>query len=529
MPSERTAPGRNKYANPARRIWLNSGKSGIVIIGRLCYHIHGNKKQESRKLSMYFGKKLVRTAAVTALAAFTLYGSTREINIAREMSIASESGAGQDTLLGSLGNLNDKETIYFWYTDDNMTSLLNSAAVSFGEQEGVRVLPVLVSDGTYLETINEESLHGEQAPDVYLISNDSLEKAYLAGLAGEIRDEDGFCSADGYPDAALDAVSYHGKYVAYPYYYDTVTLLYNDTYFREWAAQQAQKELSGENSDGEEAENGSETAETTEYTEEQLTALTEQYYTEGVPSTVDDILNIADGYDPPEGLEYIMKWDLSDILYNYWLVGNYMIVGGDTGDDESSIDIYNGATLQGLLTYQNLNQFFSIEADEVDYDSVLEEFIAGKIMFTIVSSDAVAVLENAQADGTLAYEYAFVTMPDVSDELASRSMSSTVCVAVNGYSEHKDLANRFARYLVTYEADSLYDRIGKLPARSGIVTDALAVFEQEYAESVSMPKMMETGNYWMQLEVLFSKVWNGEDADTLLSELADQINAQIME
>lgn len=471
---------------------------------------------------MYFGKRLVRAAAVVALAAFALYGSLREMS------------TEQEPLLGSLGDLSAKETIYFWYTDETMTSLLNSAAVTFGEENQVRVLPVLVSSNEYLEAINEESLHGSQMPDVYLISNDSLEKAYLAGLASEIRDEEGFCSADNFPEAALDAVTYHDKYVAYPYYYDTAVLLYNDTYLQEWAVQQAEKDLSGEASDGEDAEGEATEGETSEtetaaYTEEELAALTAEYYTNGVPGTVDDILDIADSYDPPESLEYIMKWDLSDILYNYWLVGNTMIVGGDTGDDESNIDIYNDETLQGLLTYQNLNQFFSIEADEVTYDSVLEEFIAGKIMFTIVSSDAAAQLESAAADGTFTYEYAFATMPDVSAELRSRSMSSTGCVAVNGYSEHKDLANAFVQYLVAYEADSLYDRIGRLPARSGVVTDALAVFEQEYAESVSMPKMMETGNYWMQLEVLFSKVWNGEDADSLLQELAEQISAQIAE
>ena len=70
----------------------------------------------------------------------------------------------------------NKETIYFWYSDETLTDI-NSAAVAFGEREGVRILPVLNSESEYLEAINEATLHTGQAPDAYLLSNDLLEKA----------------------------------------------------------------------------------------------------------------------------------------------------------------------------------------------------------------------------------------------------------------------------------------------------------------------------------------------------------------
>ena len=105
----------------------------------------------------------------------------------------------------------------------------------------------------------------------------------------------------------------------------------------------------------------------------------------------------------------------------------------------------------------------------------------------------------------------------------------TYAVAVNGYSQHKELANRFAAYLVGECAESLYGRTQK--AAANLHTDQdnadLQVFKAEYADSISLPKMMETGNFWMQLEGLFSKVWNGADANALLEELAGQIDLQI--
>ena len=97
----------------------------------------------------------------------------------------------------------NKETIYFWYTDDALTDYLNSAAVTFGEENDVRVIPILKTGMEYLEEVNRASLSDEEAiPDVYMLSNDSLGKAYLAGLAAPIAD-DSVCNTDNFPQAAI--------------------------------------------------------------------------------------------------------------------------------------------------------------------------------------------------------------------------------------------------------------------------------------------------------------------------------------
>ena len=77
----------------------------------------------------------------------------------------------------------EKDTLYLWYTDEALTSYLTSAAVTYNENHDVRIVPVLQSGPEYLEQINAASLSGEEMPDLYILSHDSLEKAYLAGLA----------------------------------------------------------------------------------------------------------------------------------------------------------------------------------------------------------------------------------------------------------------------------------------------------------------------------------------------------------
>lgn len=478
---------------------------------------------------MFLKKRMIATAAVIAMAAAAVYGSTQE------MSQTQDTGERLQLFRG-------KETIYCWYSDEALSGYINAAAVSFGEQNKVRVIPVLTSDSEYLEAVNQETLHSDQIPDIYLLSSDSLEKAYLAGLATKVPDTEGICDTDHFSRAALAAVTYDDKIIGYPVYFDTSALVYNEDYLRTWATQQAEKELSGSSDNDEPVGEGEEIIEEDSLPEDQTTdqvtadeaavnALAEQYFAKALPPTVDDLLNIADTFDAPEGVEGVMKWDVNNIFYNYWIVGNYMIVGGDPGDDRNDININNPETIQCLEVYKALNQFFFIESDTVTYDSVIQDFIDGKTMFTIGTTDVVKRLEDAKADGSLTFNYGIARMPDVSAELQSRSLSVTGAAVINGYSEHKELADRFAAYLSEEYADGLYERSGKMPASIHAAENAdngaLAIFANEYADSVSLPKMLETGNFWMQLEVLFSKVWNGEDVTTLVQQLADNMSQQL--
>ncbi len=409
----------------------------------------------------------------------------------------------------------DKETIYFWYSDANMTDYFNSAAVAFGEQEDVRVIPVLTSDSEYLEALNQASFT-DQLPDVFLVQNDSLEKAYLAGLASMIQDEKGLCTTSHYPQTAISAATYKDKLIAYPYYYETSVFLYNKTYIDNWKQQQIEKAEQSEEEDDSEYDAG-----------EQLGVDISQMES-GIPSTMDEVLVFADNYDAPENVEAVLRWDVSDIFYNYFFVGNYMVVGGECGDDETQISIDNAETKKCLEIYQNLNQFFYIESDTVTYDSVVQDFIDGKIVFTVATTDVVKKLEDAKADGSFAYEYGLTTIPQPSAELQGKSLSVTSCIVVNGYSENKKIANEFAAFLTGDYYQNLYDRTGKVSANlsANLSNPMLAVFMEEYQNASSLPKLIETSHFWIQLEILFSRVWEGGDAEALLRDLSTQVQSQ---
>ncbi len=289
--------------------------------------------------------------------------------------------------------------------------------------------------------------------------------------------------------------------IAYPFYYETSFLLYNKTYMEDVLRARQENESGGED----------------------LGIV--------IPSTIDDILNFADEYDAPETVEAVFKWDVSDIFYNYFFIGNYISVGGDAGDDPMNINLYNEFAIQCLKVYQQLNQFFSIDTNIVTYEGILEEFLEGKTVFTIATTDAVGRLDAAKEAGEFLFEYGVAVIPDINIDYKSRGLSVTNAVVINGYSEKQEKANDFAKYIAYDKAEDLYKRGGKIPARYGVAFEnpEISKIMEEYEKSVSIPKMLETSNFWVQLEIVFTEVWKGEDVDTALFNMNEQITGQMDE
>lgn len=386
-----------------------------------------------------------------------------------------------------------KPTITLWYTDEALEDYLAGVALDYLEEKDVRVVPVLTSGVDYLETVNAASVNEENMPDLFILSNDSLEKAHLAGLAAEIEDTKGVVTTENFPQTALDAVTYRGKKVAYPLYFETSALVYNRTYL-----QNAATEL--------------------QVSEEEL-----------IPKTIEDIRSFADEYNAPETVEAVFKWDVSDIFYNYFFAGNYINVGGPCGDDASQIDIYNEEAVIGLKAYQDLSQFFSIDAENSSYDSVVQDFLEGKLVFTVATTDILTRLANEKAAGNFPYEYNAVPLPDINDQVLSRGLSVTNAVAVNGYGRKKDLANDFAAFLVSGDVDKMFGYSTRTPAYLHVENDTVGMdgFVEEYARSVPNPKMMSTANFWVQMEIACTKIWSGENVSDILKGLSEQIMTQV--
>lgn len=386
-----------------------------------------------------------------------------------------------------------KQTLRLWYADDAFTDFFNECAVAYNaRQNRVRVETKLITDLDYIKQVNDASVAGGEYPDLFLVGNNALERCVLGGLAAQVQDTEHFSDPTVYPQTARYAVTFGGRTYAYPLCFETAALLYNEEYLQAMSAA-----------------NGSDTM--------------------TIPSTIIDIINLAGNYNAPEKVDAIFKWDVSDIFFNYYFIGAYLNMGGPCGDDESQLDVYNQQLISCLKVYQQLTQFFSIDTQTDDYDSLIRDFAGGRIVFTVATSDAVERLRKMQERGETDIRYGVVRLPDSTNSLQTKSLSITDCLVVNGYSELQEEANLFIRYMIYSHLDGFYDRTGKAPALSAYeYSDAhMKGFVEAYENSVPLTKLREASNFWMLLENTFANVWNGADANESLRQLAKQLMIQI--
>lgn len=429
----------------------------------------------------------------------------------------------------------DHNSVIIWYTDEALTDYLNAMAVAYNEKNGVRVIPKLQSMDGYLENINEATLSGGEYPDLYIISNDMLEKAYLSGLAGKIIDDNNVVSDHNFPVAALNAVTYKDKTIAYPFYFETTALLYNKTYLLDSARNQILSE-EGTAAEAEEIAR-SEAAEGTDATETEIDTQnnldTEQKarirMEELLPTTFSELLTLANEYDAPSQVETFFKWDVKDIFYNYFFIGNYIDIGGACGDNTSILDIYNTDSINAMQVYQDMNQFFSFEYDDLTYASVIDEFMQGKLVFTTATTDIFRKIDTAVAEGEFGYDYGVIAMPELNDDLRTKNLSVTTTMVVNGYTDKKDDANAVAKFITIDNAGELYGMTGKLSTNKNVTYDNsnIGVFFKEYSDSEPMPKLMATSNFWLQFEVCFAEIWAGGSVSDKLKGLSEQMKYQV--
>ena len=411
-----------------------------------------------------------------------------------------------NSLRDRVENTGEAVELTIWYTDAKLNTFMLEAAEEYKEKTGITVNAQLISAVDYIETISDATFIKENGPDLFVAGSDLLQKALYAGI---VDDHVSYSEAekDNIPQKAFDAATCDGKLIGYPFYFESCFLLYN------------------------------------------------QYYAEDWPRSVDQILEYADAFEATsttEKVQSIFKWDVSDIFYNYFFIGNYVGLGGVNGDDKAQLSLSEGNVIKSLEYYQSLNEFFAIDEETVHNEDVIQEFIDGKIVFTIAKTDAIARLDQAIAEGKVPeYKleatrdeegneipprevdcfYGVGDIPNLSEELITRGLSVTNSIVVNNYSANRAYANDFAHYVSYERADQLYEQTGKVSVCKS-VTAGDENWERimvQYAGSVEIPKIIEMSNYWILMEIAFANIWNGADIMTEIGNVVAQMNMQLNE
>lgn len=372
-------------------------------------------------------------------------------------------------------------TVTIWYQDESYTEYLDYVAKQFtSENELVSITYQLVTSDNYVEYIYDESVHNGNAPDIFLMSTDSLEKASLMGLVAENTSYSSYYSEKNYGSAAVNAASYDGKLYGYPVSFNVPFLLYN-------------------------ADVASEVS-----TFGQLEEYVNTY-------TVDE---------NNQNITQLVTWDASDMFTNYGFSGNAINLGGSSGDDSSNLSVDKNTLVNNMTKFVNLRDIFGIDRNSASLDDVAAQFVEGKVAYTITDAKHLKTIVDSGVN------YAVCKVPDLDENTATGSMSENICAFVNPYAGHVQAAKAVAHAISYDYADKMYDTAGVLSARiiknkDKAYSTRVGKIYEIYGGSSVKAKFMGGMYFYTKYEILIHQVWDGDDINTSVESFVGEIKTGI--
>ena len=294
-------------------------------------------------------------------------------------------------------------TINVWYDNKDYERYLNTVASGLKAANNlITVNPVYIEAQDIIDTLYTETVRNNNAPDVYLMSSENSDKAYLLGLMLENDSYGDIYNENIYGKAAIKSASYKGKLYGYPVSFDMPVMVYNKKY----------------------------------------ASSVDSYY---------EIKQISDNYQVTEENQNIKKvfdFDASDMLINYPYVGRYMNIGGDVSENADIFTIDELNFKRALKEYASLKNTFGIDRNESTHESCLDEFIQNKLLYTIVNTSDLKKIDDSGVS------YGIIPVPYLSEGLESVPMSITTLAVVNPYTSDISVAKTVARAIsYDYAAD----------------------------------------------------------------------------
>lgn len=341
----------------------------------------------------------------------------------------------------------------FWYTDESLTDYFDTCARQYYEKTGVAVDVVLKDSLGFVETVYQSSMDDTGYPDIYMIQNDSLGKAWLYGLAAENEDADAFSA--GYAANAVAASSCDGKMYAYPLTFRTTVFVYQTSAFTE------------------------------------------------APGSIQSILDLAETSEIGITAGNLIEWDVTDEFYGFPFVGNSLSFETLDGG-KLKVNCDEALYQNELAYYQGLADTVEIDTETITRQQVLDDFSSGATLSAIVDSEDLSKISGM--------DYQVSVLPAMNEELSMKGCSYTELLVVNDFSKEQEKAADFAAYITTECEKDLEPATGHISVKSDAVTaDRSKVIYSQYENSTSVPNTMDVEEFLRELKNKLTAVWNGAD------------------
>ena len=328
-----------------------------------------------------------------------------------------------------------------WYADDSYADFFTEAAARYYAKTGKKVAVQYQDTIDYLGTIYDKTMQDDAFPDVYLLPGDNLEEAYLYGLVSVNQTDP---SGSGVLEKAVEAAAYEDRVLGYPLSYDACVFIYQTDYFTE------------------------------------------------APASLQAIIDYSNENEPAENVEYLLEWDVKDAFYDFPFVGN-SVTFAKSGSDELNVTYDDTLYQQDLEYFDTILASFSIDADQVSEQHIVNNFREGRTLSAILDTDTLW-----QLDG---YDYGLMQMPELSDTLSAATCASTDMIVVNDYTKDSAAAADFAQFVTVDMSDELHGLSGHysvIPSETPDTVEQTAL--DAYDAAVLMPDSKDAKNFWVTLE-----------------------------
>lgn len=228
-----------------------------------------------------------------------------------------------------------------------------------------------------------------------------------------------------------------------------------------------------------------------------LLAYNNQYF-ETAPESLQAIIDYSDENEPDENVHYLLEWDAYDPFFGFLFVSDSIRLNTEeVGVLEAS---YDEEELEELMLFlEECLTSFSLPLDTVTEESVIEDVLNGVTLCAIVDSDSMAQLHDSQYD--------IAEFPRLNEELAAQSAALTDMIIVNDYTEKREDASAFAKYLTLDNYDSVWEMTGHYPVQLQQGEDAKArVAYQAYENAILAPNSQDAGGFWIYIKDMITEV-----------------------
>lgn len=365
-----------------------------------------------------------------------------------------------------------------WYSNESFAEYLSGAALEYEKIHDVKINLNYVSSPEYLHDIARATVADENsAPDLYILREELLEEAFVHGITSNI--DSSQLNEENFARAALDAVSYHDKLIAYPLSFHVPCLIYRPDIMEE-------------------------------------------------PASLEQIMNYDIAPFIESGMEKSIDLNTGNILTDYAFIGKYVDVGGQTGDGQGQLNIDEGMFPQSVSFFQTLVANAGINPNAPE-EAMILGYAEGKNLCLMLSSDYIALLNNYANQYGVAYSV--VNVPKMNDFLECSTGSYTDGVVVNGMTGHQKEAEDFAEFLTCEYAAHLYEKTNLFPANynAGKTIGNFDRIYDIYRGSNVFPKLLKTEDFNLKVRELFENATNGQDCMEISNRFAGSLRRRITE